>query len=204
MKLKSFGCSFIYGDELSDSVPGPSLLTWPSLLAKHLGRDYECYAKNGSGNLEILDTLLSHIKNDDTLYVINWTWPERYSYKKDSVWQTLQPNQNTPEATTYYKNFEDQYVDKLTLLTCIASAAQVLKDSKVQYIMTYMNDIHISPTDSETALKPLYYSILPHITHWDNHGFNAWCEINNFEKCPGRHWAESTQIQAFEYIKSQL
>lgn len=207
MKLKSFGCSFIYGDELRDATDAsPSKLTWPALLSNHLGYEYECHAKNGSGNLQILDTLLSQLadKNNDTVYVINWTWPERYNYKNDTDWVTLQPNQSSSEAATYYRNFHNEYVDKLTLLMCMTTAVGVLGKAKANYIMTYMKDEHIKPSESEFNLIPLYHNLLQYLTFWDGHGFNSWCEINKFEKCPGRHWAESTQQQAFEYIKHQL
>ena len=45
MDVKSFGCSFIFGSELSDDGYGgpyatPSQLTWPAHLARHLGHGY--------------------------------------------------------------------------------------------------------------------------------------------------------------------
>ena len=66
MTLKSFGCSFIFGSDLADDgrdgpYATPSQLTWPALLAQHLGRDYQCYARPGSGNLQILNTILNQI-----------------------------------------------------------------------------------------------------------------------------------------------
>ena len=65
MKLKSFGCSFIFGSELHDDGYGgphatPSQHTWPALLAKDLGYDYQCYARPGSGNLRILNEVLNN------------------------------------------------------------------------------------------------------------------------------------------------
>ena len=60
MNLKSFGCSFIYGNELSDEVGtevylNPSQLTWPALLSKQYDYGYQCYARPGSGNLQIAE-----------------------------------------------------------------------------------------------------------------------------------------------------
>ena len=66
MKLKSFGCSYIFGSELSDDLlpPSPtkpaSQLTWPALLAQRFDLPYECYALPATGNLRILDQLLAH------------------------------------------------------------------------------------------------------------------------------------------------
>ena len=66
MNLKSFGCSFIYGSELSDEIPNNthrhhSKLTWPGQLAQHLNYDYLCYARPGAGNLQIAEQVLTHI-----------------------------------------------------------------------------------------------------------------------------------------------
>ena len=68
MKLKSFGCSFIYGTDLADDGRGfiaatPSRLTWPALLAQNLDYSYECYARPGCGNLRILEKILNQADN---------------------------------------------------------------------------------------------------------------------------------------------
>ena len=87
MTLKSFGCSFIFGSELADDgrdgpYATPSQLTWPAHLSKHLSRDYQCYARPGAGNLQILEQLLnqSAINDDTDLFVIGWTWIDRFDY----------------------------------------------------------------------------------------------------------------------------
>ena len=64
MKLKSFGCSFIFGSELAydgrDSpYATPSQLTWPAHLAQHLNYNYQCYARPGAGNLQILEQIFT-------------------------------------------------------------------------------------------------------------------------------------------------
>jgi hypothetical protein len=44
MKLKSFGCSFIFGDELADVKPRePSKLTCPKRLVKNVAVRYNRY-----------------------------------------------------------------------------------------------------------------------------------------------------------------
>ena len=84
MKLKSFGCSFIFGSELSDITIKSkkySQLTWPALTAQRLGLEYACHARPGSGNLQILNNILDQVALDhkDT-YVINWTFCDRWDY----------------------------------------------------------------------------------------------------------------------------
>ena len=88
MKLKSFGCSLIFGSELSDDgrdgpYATPSQQTWPALLAQHWGYDYECYARPGAGNLQILDRVLEHsVYSEPTIFLIGWSynWHYRYFY----------------------------------------------------------------------------------------------------------------------------
>ena len=76
MKLKSFGCSFIYGTELADAtcIPGatiPSNTSYAAHLAKHLKCQYECYARPGAGNLQIAERVLSQAVNSEpTLFLI--------------------------------------------------------------------------------------------------------------------------------------
>ena len=111
MKLKSFGCSFIFGSELSDDgrnggYATGSQLTWPALLAKHYGYDYRTYARPGSGNLQIADRVLDQIANvEKAFYIIGWTWIDRFDYVSDSAtewlrndsqrWTTIMPIDTT-------------------------------------------------------------------------------------------------------------
>ena len=78
MKLKSFGCSFIFGSELSDITIKSkkySQLTWPAIIAQRLGMEYACYARPGSGNLQILNNLLDQVaQHNNDVYIINWTF----------------------------------------------------------------------------------------------------------------------------------
>ena len=74
MNLKSFGCSFIYGSDLLDTVrppraSRPSRATWPSLYATSLGYNYQNYAQPGSGNLQIAERILSPLACKQLNYI---------------------------------------------------------------------------------------------------------------------------------------
>ncbi len=90
MILKSFGCSFVYGTDLADDPNGfgkkpASQLTWPALLAKHFNWDYQCFAKPGIGNLQILARLLDSLAVDQpAFFVVTWTWIDRFDYIHDT------------------------------------------------------------------------------------------------------------------------
>ena len=101
MKLTSHGCSFIYGCELSS----PSL-SWPALVARRLGYDSQCYAVPGSGNLQIMESVMLHAHPSD-LCVINWTWLDRFDFvdTRDESWQTLRPALDHEHAEFYYRLF---------------------------------------------------------------------------------------------------
>ena len=81
MKLKSFGCSFIFGSDLADGgVDGyhtASNFTWPALLAQRFGLDYTCYAHPGTGNLRILEQVLKQSADKDSLFVITKYLPTK-------------------------------------------------------------------------------------------------------------------------------
>ena len=109
MKLKSFGCSFIFGSELADDgrdrpYATPSQLTWPSHLAQHLGRDYSCYARPGAGNLQILENILnqSAVSDCNDLFVIGWTWIDRFDYY-DADHNPKIKNSNKPMAVREFR-----------------------------------------------------------------------------------------------------
>lgn len=207
MKLKSFGCSFIYGAELPDVYypNGPSNLTWPALLAKDLGYEYECCARAGTGNLHLLDTLLPHINNadKDTVFVIGWTWAERFDYKSGKVWQTLLPTSKSElqeQTKAYYKYLYNDYTSQLNFLSYINVALAALHKKNLRYIMTYMDNTDIFSCSSP-ALTTLRSEVIPHLTTWNGEGFNYWCALNKLERMPGRHWGVSAQTAAFNYIK---
>ena len=129
MTLKSFGCSFIFGSELRDDglYATPSNLTWPAHLADHLTCNYECYARPGAGNLQILEQVLnqSAINNDTDLFVIGWTWIDRFDYYdadynpkvKRNPWNTIMPIDESAIAKVYYKELHSEYQDKYTCLS---------------------------------------------------------------------------------------
>ena len=130
MILKSFGCSFIFGTDLADDGSGTdsarySYLTWPSLLAKDLNYEYDCFARPGIGNFRILESILTQsTKNTPAVFVIGWTWIDRFDYTipatgrfnyrdlvASDVWKTVMPVDNTTVAENYYRDLHSQLRD---------------------------------------------------------------------------------------------
>jgi hypothetical protein len=86
-RLVTFGCSHTYGHGLFDCCdqdlnpgPHPSKYAWPQLVADKLG--YECVnlSEPGSGNFQILITLLKTKLNPDDLVIIAFSYFIRYNF----------------------------------------------------------------------------------------------------------------------------
>jgi hypothetical protein len=222
MNLKSFGCSFIFGSELADNraaeIRGEkralaSQLTWPAHLAQHLGRSYSCYARPGSGNLQILERTLNQsvVSDSSDLFVIGWTWIDRFDYydanydptEKTTPWSTIMPIDETDLAKVYYRDLHSEYCDKFTGLSYIKLAIDTLAQKNIPFIMTYMDDLlfdqrwHVTPsvTDLQNYIKP-------YMTTFDNQTFLEWSRSNGYPETAAWHPLEPAHRAAFELIKS--
>jgi hypothetical protein len=218
MKLKSFGCSFIFGSELADDgrdlpTPTASNFTWPAHLARYLGYEYECYARPGSGNLQIAERALTHAANNDSaVFVIGWTWIDRFDFTNSQInnhpvaaqwenWRTIMPIDETPLAKTYYQGLHTEYRDKLTTLMSIRLVIDTLKQKNISFIMTYMDDLifdqrwHTTP-----AVLELQEYVQPYMTTVDNLNFLDWSKKNGYPITKIGHPLEEAHQAAGEYM----
>ena len=218
MNLKSFGCSLVFGSELADdgrdlTIPTPSNFTWPAHLARHLNYDYQCYARPGSGNLQIAERVLSHATDvDNSMFVVGWTWIDRFDYTNSVIsnspqaskwtnWRTIMPVDKTELAKTYYRGLHTEYRDKLTTLMSIRLVIDTLKQKNIPFLMTYIDDLifdqqwHITP-----AVTDLQEYILPYMTAFDNLNFVAWSKKNGYPITKIGHPLEEAHAAAGDYI----
>jgi hypothetical protein len=213
MKLKSFGCSFISGTDLHDDgrhlpVPTPSQYTWPALLAQHHNLEYQCYARGGSGNLQIAEKILNQltIDTDPTIYVIGWSWIDRFDYTESTprhYWKTIMPIDTDKKADIYYKDIHSEYRDKLTTLMNVKLAIDALKASGNQFIMTYMDDLMFDTRWNTTpAVSALQSYCKPYMTRIDNKSFLEYSKEKGFEISQTLHPLEAAHQSAFEVIDS--
>lgn len=196
MRVKSFGCSFIFGSELSDdgrngSYATGSQLTWPAHLAHHLGHGYLTYARPGSGNLQIAERTLSQLAtNEHALFVIGWTHIDRFDYVDINdhspkwpgmPWSTIMPVDTTDIACTYYKNLHSEIRDKLTTLMSIRLVIDTLKQKRCPFLMTYMDDLMFDQQWHTTpAMTDLQEYIKPYMTTFDGLNFLQWSKKNGY------------------------
>lgn len=215
MKLKSFGCSFLFGSELGDNdeklvfenpVGQFSRLTWPAHLAKQLGYSYECYARPGSGNLQIAERILNELAdNDPAVYVVGWTFIDRFDcYNIEDPWQpwsTICPGSTSEVATVYYKQLHSEYQDKLKSLMYMRLVIDTLKQKQFPFIITYIDELlfdqrwHTGP-----AVLELQQYIKQHTTTFDNLNFTDWSKKNGYPVSKLGHPLEAAHQSASEYM----
>lgn len=215
MKLKSFGCSFIFGSDLGDAVTeaGPdqraSLSTWPALMAKKLNHQYVCFAHGGAGNLAILDRLLNQLsKSEPAFFVINWTYIDRFDYRDLSGgpttlndWIQIRPGDETAISEMYFKNLHSEYRDKLTSLIAINTALDVLEKQQRSFIMTNMDDLLLDDKfNIGPGMKILQDRIRPHLTSFQGLDFLSWSRAQGFLISEYNHPLEAAHAAAAEYV----
>lgn len=213
MILKSFGDSFIFGTDLPDANDGsdswlikPSQKTWPACLAQHLNCDYECFAFPGIGNLQILEKVLSQAHSDPAVFVVSWTWIDRFDYKTQyqREWKTIRPTSNSSESEYYYKNLHSQFTDKLHTLIKIKLAIDTLKQHGHKIIMTYMDDlIFETKWHTNDVILNLQKSVKPYMTTFDGLTFVQWAQNNSYEINKTLHPMEDAHRDAAKLLISQ-
>lgn len=220
MNLKSFGCSFIFGSELADDgrdgpYATPSQLTWPAHLSRHLGRNYECFARPGSGNLQILERILNQVPASTSadLFVIGWTWIDRFDYydsnydpkTKRTPWSTIMPIDDNNLAKVYYRDLHSEYRDKFTCLSYIKLAIDTLNQRNIPFIMTYMDELlfdqqwHVSP-----GVEELQNFVRPWMTTFEGQTFLDWSRHHGYEETDLWHPLEQAHQAGADVIKSNL
>jgi len=215
MKLKSFGCSFIYGNDLKDDnrdggFSTPSQHTWPALIAKQLQIPYACFAKPGSGNLHVLNQVLTHaaIDSADTVYVIGWTWSDRFDYVEADPdprwrddWRTVCPVATGPIAEHYYRHLHSELRDKLTTLIHISLAIDVLTQNSIPFVMTYMDDIIMDRQwHVPLSVSSLQDRVRPHLHNFEGQTFLDWSRQHGFEISATLHPLEPAHAAAADHM----
>jgi hypothetical protein len=209
MKIKAFGCSFIWGSELSDEVSEHrfSDLTWPALLAKKLELQYECFARPGIGNLYIADQVISQAINtvDPALFVINWTYIDRFDYISQNTWNSILPKDQTDLGKFYYCNLHSEFRDKLTNLLQIHSVINLLKSKNISFIMTNIDPIILDQTWNVTpAVMELQRYVNDHLTKFDQTDFLTWAKDRGHKFSAMGHLLDLGHLHVFREIEKYI
>jgi hypothetical protein len=215
MKIKSFGCSFIFGSDLPDNpdskiIANPngqySRMTWPALLAQDLGIEYECYARPGSGNLQIAERILNECdQNDTSFFIIGWTYIDRFDYQGPTdvwqPWRTLTPTSELASAEIYYKYLSSEYQDKLQNLIYVKTIIDVCVQKNINFLMTYQDTLLLDQTwHTSTATKLLQEYVKPYMTTFEGKTFLQWSRDYGYLESKNEHPLESAHQAAANYI----
>jgi len=203
-QIVSFGDSFIYGSDLSDCRDRPSSLTWPAIAARDLGLDYWCRALGGCGNTVILTQILDtiHKLGNSCLYVINWTWIDRFDYTDPvtGMWHTVRPSlDNEAIDAFYYRNMHHDLGDKLRSCSAVELAIKSLQSNRCKFVMTYMD-----PALLDQQHRPMNYidylqqQISPCLQTFHGQTFLQWSKAQGFEISERWHPRESAHQKAAE------
>lgn len=208
MRLSAFGDSFFWGSDLHDCIDDKlqySVHTWPALLAKKLNLQYSCFAAPGQGNRQIFNSLVDNIadRGYQDLYIINWTWIDRYDYVDTHVnqWQTIRPSlDNFKIDNFYYKNIHSELLDKQNTLGLIYQAIKLLHDHHCAFIMTAMDTLMM---DTQWHCPPsvalLQHEIEPYIHLPENKTFLEWAKNHNFDISNNWHPLEQAHDKYVDY-----
>jgi hypothetical protein len=211
MKLKSFGCSFVYGCDLDDAATnglGASPLSWPALLAQRLGLTYECHAFPGIGNLQILQRLLQQLQDPEpAVHVVSWTWIDRFDYQAHggSDWNTIRPTCEHATAQHYYRNLHSQYRDQLATLTYMTTALTVLQKTPWPWVFVCMDDLVLENCyPNQRSLRPLQNLVRPTLTDFDGTNFLQWSRQQEFAISAQLHPLQQAHQAAADLIYKKL
>lgn len=221
-RLKSFGCSFIFGTDLHDDnragvMALPSNFTYPALIAREKNLFYSCHARPGAGNFEILNRLIEQLakgptEKDSSIYVINWTWIDRFSYIDQNKasgnhpfnpwgWTSIMPIETSALATNYYKKLHTQIRDQLETLICIKCAIDQLSAAGKPFIMTWTDSLIWSKsTWCASATGLLQDQIRPFMSDFDGKNLIDWSRANDFAISDSLHPLERAHESAANLI----
>lgn len=215
MKLKSFGCSLIFGTDLPDDghqspYATGSRMTWPALIADHFGYEYETYARPGSGNLQILERLLCQIDPaDPAIYVIGWTYIDRFDYVDERLttpwpgtkWKTIMPIDRDAVADSYFRNLHSEYSDKLRSLIYMRTAIDCLQQNDCQFVMTYQDPLMLCEKWHITKGSSLLLEhVRPCLRDFEGEIFTRWSGDRGFPISAMDHPLEAAHRAAADLI----
>ena len=143
-KLFAFGCSFTYGEGLSDCLnyksdtgehmpKHPSKYAYPALLGKMLGKKVVNFGRPGCSNRYIANKILDTDISKKDVVVILWTqfdrsviFTEDYLHNRKDEY-IIHPNMNTKLVRNYYKHIHNPYNSFIESVEAINLANYKLK-----------------------------------------------------------------------------
>jgi len=139
VRLIAAGCSFVWGNELSDvgeHAAQPSQQTFPALLAQQHGLEYVCVAVPGGGNDTAVRRVVETVTGKDEVVLINWTFADRHEfYFEHEGWQNIIPTKNT-FCKEFFTGVQSEYSVYHTVKNMVF-LSNYLNKKGVPYVYTF-------------------------------------------------------------------
>lgn len=184
----------------------PSKLTWPAILAKHRGIKYQSFARPAVGNAYIAEQILNQCADTDpAVFVINWTFIDRFDYGDNEARYTILPGHDDEKTKIYYQNFHSEYRDKFNTLSMIKLCIDTMLQRNIPFVMTYIDELmfdqqwHTSP-----AIVMLQDYIKPYCTNFDNKNFVQYAQDLGHPTTSAGHLLETGHQACFEYANTNF
>lgn len=214
MNLRSFGCSFIHGTDLSDAVDPTTAsgLTWPALLARRFGLDYHCHAGGGQGNLAVLDRLSQEIcKDPSAVFVVQWTYIDRFDYSDPhghhfnngtNDWRAVLPGSGSSLSHMYFGSLHSEYRDKLTALIYVKTAIDLLQHHNCRFVMTYLDpSLMCERWHVSTPMRSWQNHIATYLCDFDGQDFVTWSRQQRYAVGQSGHPLEPAHAAAADLMQ---
>jgi hypothetical protein len=213
--LVTNGCSFTYGDELTD----PKTQAWPALLAKKLGVPIVNLALPGTGNDCILRRTTEYLYENSTtnskpLVIIAWSqdwrreeWflDEYYGVRDYNNYGIIRFPNDRPNNHYEYallENLSDEDTYRKTLQRKIAMK-MLLDTFKTPYLTTIFAHSEYDPV-IEKRMKERFSTMYSLINDDKYKIEDMYVLANEYPKCPGGHNGPEAQVAVADHIYNRI
>lgn len=149
----------------------------------------------------MIATELGESDNNDSIYVIQWSWADRLDYiDADQMWQTLRPSLEMPHADYYYRHLHSEFRDRFTSLQSMAATISLLDRFDQPFIMTLLDNSLADAVDAayfHPAILQSYWSMIKPRLHWfEGVDFLSWSRAQGFAESALCHPLEDAHVSA--------
>lgn len=201
MRLIAGGCSFVWGNELSDvgeHAAQPSRLSFPALLAQQHGLEYWCCAVPGGGNDTAVRQVIESEPEQGDMVLVNWTFSNRHEfYFTGEGWRNIIPSKNT-FCKEFFTSVQPEYSVYHTVKN-IVFLSNYLDKKGVPYVYTFANMKLHYRTDASRILADEIDTT--RCFRWsEDVNFLGWAQKMGYPIGPGSHPLDAAHAKSAELI----
>jgi len=213
MILVAGGDSFTWGTEMADCTETVySQSTFPALLARAQGLDYQCVARPGNANDAIARMVIDRCETvtDTPVVIVAWSFVTRYEFRFTypinspiSPWCSITPDLNKAQVHHFANDFfkhvgTDPDYQKYNTLRAIILLQTYLEQKSIPYLfLPTDNHFYVSNTAGADPIVATLYNMV----NWDHWFFfpgatEAW---NTTDPRGFYQWAVETKYKCGQY-----